>query len=118
MRKYEPNDWMRDRMKNDKNWPCKGLAGLVGDARAEGWTVAVDLGPDNCGEDDDLEEVTRATAVAAVNEVDEALMYFFKEGEKTQLMQIIPCNGTDWCVDYTIGAGDFLDRLWHKHVYD
>lgn len=117
MNKYEPSKYTAARDANGRLWPCTGLASLVAAARAEGWTVAIDLGPDGAGDPEDFEEITFDTARLAVQEVDEALLRFIKEGERTQRMLVIPSNGEDWCCDYTLGAGEFLDRLVHKHVY-
>lgn len=114
MIKYEPSNYTAARDANGRLWPCKGLAPLVWDAREEGWTVAIDLSPDGDMNPDDMEEVTFDTVVMAVNEVDMALLKFSKEGERSQVMSVIPSNGVDWLCDYTVC--ELLDRLSAKHV--
>lgn len=92
MSNYEPTEWAKTR----KLWSCEGLPEIVADAAEIGFTCAVDLGCD----EEEWQIVTPETAVMAVNEVDEAILRFCKDGEKTVGVLVIPGNGDDWLCDY------------------
>ena len=104
---YEPTAWTRE----NAAFPCKGLAGIVSEARKLGYRAFVDFGEGVA----DLEEVTHRTVRFAVHEMDETILLFIDhDGYRVGWIHVIPSNDEDWLCDHTVS--DWLTSLVEEYV--